>query len=277
MAATPKIPTPANVSVGPEMMPGGGTPFAYKKPDIAKLNPVEVAKTAKVIGRKTEADPPEDVNKALEESAKLFLELKDAHVALIALARQVENTPMGQELRYDVLDMLRHMKADKIPEKQQAVFKSMQDQMGKLNLPDKPPTKAFETFLLANKDKFPPDVNPERLALMFNSGEMTPGKIMDLFNKYKEFQDLREPLAKELLGNKPPLTTPEALLDAVHIEKSDQNLKALKEAFKREKVIKPHGGFDKTLAIGLFFMIASTGIQMFQQDSQPPQRGGAHG
>lgn len=275
MVTVAQSPTP--VSIPQEsVLPTVATQESLK-PDSASPE----AGAAALPGRTVETidlkgiNKPEDISNALKDASKIMLFLKDPHLLLLAQANQCGDTPMGLEFQYDVLQSVRQMSIREGSFLKKSFDKlalyGLQQKLGKLQYPEKPPTEAFEKFLVDNKDKFPEGSEPTRIALELNTGKMHVADLVKIFQGNKDLPALQEPFYKALMGDKPHDIGTMLTGVGINIKK---NKAAINEMLTGN--IGQHGGFDRTLAVGIGFLALTTVIQMMQQDAQP-QRGMAHG
>ena len=227
---------------------------------------------------KTEAPRPvpakelstqQEVNKALEETADMLLQLRDKRIAIAALARQAgegKMTPLGDEFRYDTIKNI--LNDEKIGE-------TVKSPLNRLAMPEQPQTGAMEQFLAAHTDTFPPDA-VSRIMLEVKGGRMTYGELATMMQQHAP---VREPFYQALLGEgHKPLNTGKDLLAAANLDASKDNLRLLDETFDPNKLMHQGGGMDKTLVIGLVFLLGTTSMNMVLQDAPHQQQGGAgHG
>lgn len=146
---------------------------------------------------KKELSTQKNINKALEEMGKILKDNKDPRSGVVALARLAGDgnpTPLGNELRHDVISAL---------QKDSLATESIKG----ITLADKPETNAVENFL----DQSQLGKSAEgRLNLQELAKQMTVTELTDMARRYAP---LRELYFNALLGeNHPPLNTAEDVL-----------------------------------------------------------------
>ena len=268
MIAPTKIPTPAAAGTpieaaaptGPEIKP----PVA-RTPDTPQHLPGSTAETSQL----KDLNPSKEVADALKDCAKTMLQIKDgARLLMAAEAVQCDDSPMGLEFKYNVLQMMREMSVrdqrlgDKLP------LAFMKGRLGKLQFPKQIPTVASEKFKKDHQKDFPPGFEPARIALELNTGKNVVDLAQELRGN-KKLIALREPFFKATMG--PNAKNSDNLSQMIADTGIDvkRNRKAIAQALNQGS---PHGGNDHMLAVGLALMAISTGIQMLQQDEPQQQR-----
>jgi hypothetical protein len=198
-----------------------------------------------------------------------MLQIKDgARMLLCAQAAQCENTPLGQEFQYNVLGMLRDMSIKDYGIVHAAQFVKMRGVLQNLSFPKNVPNEATTAFLAAHKDEFPSGYEPDRIALQLNAGKKTVIGLANEFDKKNELKAIGKAFFSEAMGKHAENLDdiPQLLTDVgINVQKRQKDImKALGQI--------PQHTFDKTLAIGLTFLLGTTAMQMFMQDTQQGAR-----
>jgi hypothetical protein len=291
MAAVPNIPTPptAGIPLEAASIATGGAPLAYNKPDLKTLSaaksPAKLAETAKAVEKKpvqpaTEAavripleqlNDPEMVNKALEDSAKVMLKIRSAMLGKVALARQCGGTDIGREFQYAVLGEIRNMGGEGLTKHQFQILEAQKTKLGELAFPDKPRTDALSTFITKN---IPATLNSGRMALELKGNwRSVPDVVYDLMGNEK-FKPIQKKFTSELMGDHAGMSFKDQL-KGVNISEF-WNKKALAETFNPNSQMNQSMLKDKSFWFMVSLMMATTGIQMLQENDSQRQRQGAH-
>lgn len=90
----------------------------------------------------------EKVDAMLSQGTQLLLDAGDKRATLTALAHQAASTPLGMELRRDVIQSIAEMKPDKLSPEQAKTLTVLQNDIAALNMPKTDPARSeFAKFL----------------------------------------------------------------------------------------------------------------------------------
>lgn len=146
---TPPAPaSPADARKALEEIAAGPTQEAARATPAEQAAPVKPA-IKEAPEKKAELGPDkEKVNVLLTQGAQLLLDAGDPRVAIAAVARSAAATPLGTELRRDVLTMIAETKGE--------TFASIKKDIEALNLPKTDPARSeFAKFLEDYSSKNP--------------------------------------------------------------------------------------------------------------------------
>lgn len=206
-------------------------PEAQASAPVDQTAPVTKEDARAALGAIAKPENPR-VDGILTEASQLYLDRGDNRLLLIALNRQTAGTPLGDELRRDVVEMVK--KTD-IPG-----FESLKKEIADMNLPKTDPAQSqlvnfLERFNLTHPGS---EVSPELIeAVKTGKVESAPLAAQAL----QENSALSEQLWTELIGKdkpRPQLTTPDGLLGAAGLEKNDANRARVEAMFKPLRVKK---------------------------------------
>lgn len=185
----------------------------------------------------SELDPnKERMDSILTQVSQLLLHTGDPRLAIAAVARQAAPTPLGNELRRDVLTMVGEIRGNNLSPEQQKLLEQLQKDIEGLNLPKTDPARSeFARFLEEfskehpNKAIPPASIEAVRTNKLDRAQEITNVLQSDSLlaaKLHEQFKgDRTEPLAN--------VATPDGLLKAAGIAVIPENVA------KAEKVLKP--------------------------------------
>lgn len=163
--------TPVKLNLGDFAKPAAAAAPAPEAPAPAPEKPLTPQDARGTLQEIAELGPnKEKVNMLLSQGAQLLLDAGDPKVAIAAVARGAAPTPLGTELRRDVLTMIAEMKGDKLtPEGKTALTKLKQD-IEAINLPKTDPARSefarfLEGFSKEHPDKAIPPASIEAIRM----------------------------------------------------------------------------------------------------------------
>ncbi len=248
----PDAPIPAEMPVKPTLAelakPTTGnaasptSPEAPATPPEKSPKPEDARKTLEAIAagpkpeQTTELGPSkEKVDSILSQGSQLLLDAGDPRVAIAAVAKSAAPTPLGTELRRDVLTMIEEMNGGKLPAEEREALAKLQQEITAMNLPKTDParsefTKFLETYNKNNPDKSIPDSVIEGIRTkQIDSAQA-------ITNTLKTDTGLSAKLWEEMKGDRtepiPNVATPEGLLKAAGLDPTPENIQKTKKLFE---------------------------------------------
>ncbi len=201
--------------------------------------PTTAAEARKALEEIAAGPEREKVNMLLTQGAQLLLDAADPRVAIAAVARSAAPTPLGTELRRDVLtSLIGEMKGDKFSAEGREALTKVQREIATMNLPKTDPARSeFAKFLEAySRDNPDKAVNPTLIEAI-RTRKQEAGALMT--QVLQTDTGLSAKLWAEMKGDgtQPPpnVATPEGLLTAAGIEATPDN------AAKVQKLYQPKG------------------------------------
>ncbi len=201
--------------------------------------PTTAAEARKALEEIAAGPEREKVNMLLTQGAQLLLDAADPRVAIAAVARSAAPTPLGTELRRDVLtSLIGEMKGDKFSAEGREALTKVQREIATINLPKTDPARSeFAKFLEAySRDNPDKAVNPTLIEAI-RTRKQEAGALMT--QVLQTDTGLAASLWAEMKGDgtQPPpnVATPEGLLTAAGIEATPDN------AAKVQKLYQPKG------------------------------------
>lgn len=245
-------------------MPDGTVIPTEIKPPIETPKPTSVKVEAPVAPSNKEISPQKEVNDALEQAGKYFLDHKDERVAIAALTRaageNTEPTPIGQQLRQEFIAQLqKDEKLMEIPE--MASIKNLTNS-------EKLETNAIQDFFDKNKAHFPAEARTQMDEMLFSGRYSTA----ELAQNMQSHINIKIPLQNALLGeNHPPMDTKSDALQILKITPDNKNIQKWDQAFEQKQPFKDKlkmlGG--KTLMVGFYgFLLMQIGQALSAESRQ---------
>lgn len=186
-----------------------------------------------------EVDPnKEKMDILLTQGAQLLLEADDPRVAIAAVARSTAPTPIGGELRRDVLTMISDMKGDKLPPGAQKNLTKLQQDIRDMKFPKTDPARSEFAKFLEDYSREHPDkaIDPAKIEALRTKKQDTAATITQVL---QTDTGLAAVLWTQLKGDGTPtlpnVATPEGLLAAAGLETTAENTQ------KARKLYEPKG------------------------------------
>lgn len=174
----------------------------------------------------------------LTQGAQLLLEADDPRVAIAAIARSTAPTPIGGELRRDVLTMISDMKDDKLSPEAKASLTKLQQDIKDMNLPKTDAARSEFAKFLEDYSREHPDkaVGPAKIEALRRQKQDAAATITQVL---QTDTGLAAVLWAQLKGDGTPafpnVATPEGLLTAAGLETTPENTQ------KARKLYEPKG------------------------------------
>lgn len=240
---------PAKPTLAELAKPAPATPAPAESPTSAEsavpVTQANARETLKEIAagpqpeKTVEVDPnKEKMDTFLTQGAQLLLEADDPRVAIAAIARSTAPTPIGGELRRDVLTMISDMKGDKLPPGAQESLTKLQKDIKEMNLPKTDPARSEFAKFLEDYSREHPDkaIDPSKIEALRTGKQDAAATITQVL---QTDTGLAASLWAQLKGggsNTPPnVATPEGLLQAAGLENTAENTQ------KARKLYEPKG------------------------------------
>lgn len=186
-----------------------------------------------------EVDPnKEKMDTFFTQGGQLLLEANDPRVAIAAIARSTAPTPIGGELRRDVLTMISDMKGDKLLPGAQESLTKLQKDIKEMNLPKTDPARSEFAKFLEDYSREHPDkaIDPAKIEALRTGKQDTAATITQVL---QTDTGLASSLWAQLKGDGTPafpnVATPEGLLTAAGLETTAENTQ------KARKLYEPKG------------------------------------
>lgn len=218
------------------------------KPSTAVATPAESSAPAQTQAPVTESNArdtlkeiaagPEKqkVDSMLSQGAQLLLDAGDPRVAIAAIARSAgHTTPLGSELRRDVLTMIEEMNGSKLPAEEREGLTKLQQEITAMNLPKTDPARSEFTKFLETYNKDHPDKSiPDSVIESIRTKQIDSAQA--IANTLKTDTGLSAKLWEEMNGDRtgliPNVATPEGLLKAAGIDQTPENTEKTKKLFE---------------------------------------------
>lgn len=218
-SALEKSPAPEDARKTLEAIAAGpdkeGTP---KIPDQADLNKPE--QTAELGPNK------EKVDSILSQGSQLLLDAGDRRATLTALAHQAAPTPLGMELRRDVVQAIAEMKLTKLTPEQTATLTSLQKDIAALDMLKTDPARSeFAKFLDEYSTENPDKAIPAPIIEAIRTNKLD--RAAEMANILQTDSKLSAKLNEQFKGDRTePLNnvaTPDGLLKAAGLPATPEN------------------------------------------------------
>lgn len=168
----------------------------------------------------------EKLDSLFTQSATLLLDKKDPRVVTVALARASGETPLGRELRQDVVQMIKEIDGTKFEPNEREQLIKIQDELRLLNIPVTDAARSefagtLEAYAAGNPDK---GITAALIEQVRTNALSRPDGIANLM---KADSTLTARLMAELNGDAkepfPNVGTPEGLVKAAGLEMTPEN------------------------------------------------------
>lgn len=231
------VETPVKPTLKDLAQPTPAAPASAESPPHPPEKPPELKNARSVLQEIAAGPQPEQtaelgpnkekVNSILTAGTQLLLDAGDHRATLTALARQAAPTPLGTELRRDVIHAIAEMKPTKLTPEQTATLTNLQKDIAALELPKTDSAKSeFAKFLEEYSQQNPDKAIPapiieavrtnrlDRAAQMANILQSDTTLSAKLNEQFKG--DRIEPLAN--------VATPDGLLKAAGLSATPENM-----------------------------------------------------
>lgn len=210
-AEMPVKPSLKDLTKPAEVPPKPNAPEAPPAP----ASPADARKTLEEIAAGPEK---EKMDKLLTQGAQLLLAADDPRVAIVAVARAAATTPLGTELRRDVLHMIAETDGES--------FSAIKKDIDALNLPKTDPAKSEFAKFLEDYSREHPDkaIDPSKIEAL-RTGKQNAAAIIT--QELQRDTGLAARLWDQLKGSDshvpPNVISPEGLLAAAGLESTPEN------------------------------------------------------
>ena len=225
--------TPVKLKLTELAKPADATPVSALAPEAPAIPPEKPPTLEDARGALQEialGPDKEKMNAMLTQGAQLLLDAGDPKVAIAAVARSAAATPLGTELRRDVLTMIGEMKDD--------TFSALQEEIAALNLPKTDPARSeFAKFLEQYSSKNPDKAVSPAFIEAIRTKKQEAGALMTqvLQTDTGLAASLWAEMKGDGTGSPPNVATPDGLLAAAGLEGTPEN------AAKVAKLYEPKG------------------------------------
>lgn len=174
------------------------------------------------------------VDSILSQGSQLLLDAGDRRAQILALARQVSETPIGVELRRDVVQMITEMNPTKLTPEGKTQLTQLKKDIESLNMPKTDPSRSEFAKFLENYNKEFPDkaVDATEIEAIRTNKQESAQAIARVFQGDTV---LSAKLWEQMKGDKleaPDVHTPEAMLKAAGLEASADNIAKAHKIFE---------------------------------------------
>lgn len=246
---------------------------AHKKlEDIAAGKPL-----AEVFSPQTEQAPLPDrevVSQILTEANSLLLDLKDMRILLAAVATQAADTPMGNEMRIDVLRMIVNMSNEHMAPESVVKLAQIQKKISDLHLPEANPEQSQLLQTISQYNEAHPDkAVPSEILDQLKTGKVESSRLAA--QVLQSNTELAAQVWKEITGQENFSgfhPTPENILALTEMDTTPDNLKKMNAIFGAIKQAKEP--VDMMGKIVPTMMIGMMGIMFITQIGGVDQGGG---
>lgn len=239
MAETPAKPTlaelakPADAALVTALAPEAPTPAPEKSPtlDDARGALQKIADGPKEETTQAEqtaelGPDKEKVDAMLSQGTQLLLDAGDKRATLTALAHQAAPTPLGMELRRDVIQSIAEMKPNNLTPEQAKTLAGLQNDIALLNMPKTDPARSeFAKFLEEYSTQNPEKAVPPSIIEAVRTNKLD--RATQMANILQSDTTLSAKLNEQFKGDRAePLSnvaTPEGLLKAAGISTTPEN------------------------------------------------------
>lgn len=285
------VPPPAEMPVKPTLAelakPSGNAakPHSAESPAHLPEKPPELKDARSVLQEIAAGPQPEQaaeigpnkekVNAILTAGTQLLLDAGDRRAQLLALARQVDSTPIGIELRRDTIQMIAEIKPTKLTPEGQKQLIQLQKEIESLKLPKTDPSRSeFAKFLETYNKEFPDKaVDATTIESIRTNKE---GAALAITQVLQGDTVLSAKLWEQMKGKKletPNVSSPEAMLKAAGLEVTQDNIAKAQKLSEPPKTKEPITMGD--VAMPTIMLTALLAILMSQL-STPEGGGGGH-
>lgn len=209
-------------------------------------------------------------NELLTRGAHILLDKGDPRLAIVAVARSADETPLGRELRRDALAMIAEL----------GDGKGLSEEIAALNLPKTDPARSEFVRFLEQYSKNHPDKAVSPTLIEAIRTRKSDARLV-ITQELQKDTGLAAKLWEEMKGDgtqsPPNVTTPEGLLSAAGLEATPEN------TAKAQKLYEPKGLNPFLKALTEFksevpsFLITSGMILMLVSQFVNQNEGGAGG
>lgn len=210
----------------PTPQPEASTPVTEKPP---------LPEDARGVLQEIAAGPEKQkVDSMLSQGTQFLLDAGDRRAQILALARQVAPTPIGIELRRDVIQMIAEMKEDKLTPEGRAQLTQLKKDIESLNMPKTDPSRSeFAKFLKNYSKEFPDKAVDAATIEAIRTNKQEAAQAIAKFLQGDTV--LSAKLWEQMKGDKleaPDVHTPEAMLKAAGLETSADNIAKAHKIFE---------------------------------------------
>lgn len=219
------------IAAGPQKPAEQATPATQATPEkLAEQPEPPKPEQASELG-----SDKEKVNSLLTQGAQLLLDAGDPRVAIAAVARSAAPTPLGTELRRDVLTMIGEMRGDKFPPEQRETLTKLQQDIEAMKLPKTDPARSeFARFLEDYSRQNPDKAIPPSVIEAIRTEKIDSAQAMT--DTLKTDTGLSTKLWTEMKGDgttpAPNVATADGLLKAAGLEATPENTAKVQKFFE---------------------------------------------